>query len=154
MARTLEDLAALDFEALGELYRKAKFPGKVEGDCRGRMLATNPNSHMSGLWKALEGIAGESWFPWQGKSFEDGAGINRITPLQFKLFKFETREEPSLEDGKPALLLDYDQPGNPFIIKRVRDEVRQIAPGLLLGQMYVVTTEPRLTLYFGLELPG
>ncbi len=153
MARTLEELAALDFVELGGLYRKAKFPAKVEGDCRGRMLATNPRSHMAGFWKALEGIAGEPWFPWQGKSFEDGSGINRITPLQFRLFRFETRKEPSLEDGKPALLLDYDQPGNPFVIRRVRDEIREVSPGLLLGQMYVVTTQPRLTLYFGLETP-
>lgn len=65
MVRTLEDLAALDFEALGDLYRKAKLSPKVSGDCRGRMLATNPASHMAGLWKALESIAGESWFPWQ-----------------------------------------------------------------------------------------
>lgn len=154
MARTLEDLAALDFEELGDLYRKAKFPAKVDGDCEGRVLASNPEARLPGLWRAVRRLSDSPLFPWRGKSFEPGhRGINRVTPLEFRLFTFQTRREPSLEDGKPALVLDYDQPENHGLLSWVRDEVRQVAPGLLLGQMYVKMPEPRLTLYFGLEIP-
>lgn len=154
MARTLEDLAALDFEELGSLYRKAKLPGLVEGDCKGRVLASNPEARLPGLWRAVRRFSETPLFPWRGKSFEPGhRGINRVTPLEFRLFTFQTRVEKSLFGNFQALVLDYDQPENLGLLSWVRDEVREVAPGLLLGQMYVVTTEPRLTLYFGLETP-
>jgi hypothetical protein len=37
-------------------------------------------------------------------------------------------------DGLDALQLDYDNPGNPFFVRWIKDEVREVAPGLGLGQ--------------------
>lgn len=56
-----------------------------------------------------------------------------------------------LVEGCPAFQLNYDNADNPFFIRAIKDEVRQVAPGLFLGQAYVVLFgRPRLALYFAL----
>jgi hypothetical protein len=51
--------------------------------------------------------------------------------------------------------LDYDHPENPWLIRAIKDEIREVRPGLYLGQAYFqLRTGPRLVLYFALALPG
>ena len=109
-------------------------------------------------------------FPWRGKSFWSGSrdargdGINRVfgregsggTPASARRwFRFETFIGPSRADGGVAFQLDYDNSDNPFFIRAIKDEVRQVAPGLFLGQAYLMLLgKPRLVLYFALAKPG
>ena len=59
---------------------------------------------------------------------------------------------PSRGGAFEAVQLDYDHPGNPFFIRLIKDEVRQLRPGLFLGQAYLDRKNaPRLVLYFALE---
>lgn len=82
---------------------------------------------------------GECWFPWEGKSFQsrgkdEGSGINRVRlGGRHRLFPFRTHFGPSVIDGQPALVLDYDDPDNPGVIRAIHDEVREVAPGLYFG---------------------
>ena len=111
---------------------------------------------MRGLIRAF---ASSQRFPWRGKSFAHqddarGGGMNRVVLDRFKLYRFETFVAPSRAGGFDAVQLDYDLPENPFFIRAIKDEVRQLRPGLFLGQAYLQTSkaaEPRLVLYFGLE---
>ena len=58
---------------------------------------------------------------------------------------------PSRAGAFDAVQLDYDNPGNPGFIRAIKDEVRVVAPGLFLGQAYLMWRgQPRLVLYFGL----
>jgi len=50
--------------------------------------------------------------------------------------------------------LDYDNADNPRPVRAIRDELRQVGPGLYLGLAYVMWRKrPRLVLYFGLARP-
>ncbi len=156
--RRLDELLALDVPTLGRLYAGASVPRlpELSGDLRGRMLA----------WRALSGpvaatvraIASTSRFPWRGKSFHHdsdaaGGGDNRVVVDSFHLFKFDTFVGPSRAGAFDAVQLDYDKPSNPFFIRAIKDEVRQLRAGLWLGQAWlqVGKREPSLVLYFGLE---
>ena len=155
---TLDSLLELPAAALGSLYASAPAPrlADVSGDLRGRMLAWS--ALPSPLATAVRALAGSDRFPWRGKSFaprdaDSGDGVNRLVSDRLRLFTFGTSIGPSRADGAPALQLDYDHPGNPFFIRRIQDEMRQLAPGLYLGQAYLVAGRPRLWLYFGLARP-
>lgn len=158
--RSLDELASLDTATLREHYRRADVPSltALDGDLRGRMLAVQGAGR---FWFALlRAFAGWRHFPWRGKSFAlrslatRGDGINRVfgdvAPRRW--FRFETFIGPSRADGGQAFQLDYDNRDNPFFIRAIKDEVRQVAPGLFLGQAYVVWFgKPRLVLYFALS---
>ena len=158
--QSLDELAALRAPRLLQLYRAAEVPAvpALDGDLRGRMLAVTGAGR---LWFALlRSFAAWRHFPWRGKSFASrtigtrGDGINRVfgdrAPRRW--FRFETFIGPSRADGGPAFQLDYDNPDNPFFIRAIKDEVRQVAPGLYLGQAYLMLFgKPRFALYFALQ---
>jgi hypothetical protein len=156
--QTLDDLAALSADELLEVYRAATTPvlAEVEGDLVGRMLALNGTGHGL-LARALRAFAAWRHFPWRGKSFASGTatgeGINRVfsDARPRKWYRFATFIGPSRAGAFAALQLNYDRPENPFFIRAIKDEVRQVRPGLFLGQAYLVTRRrTRLVLYFGL----
>ena len=154
----LDELLALDTDTLARLYAQARVPKlpDLSGDLRGRMLA----------WPAVKGLpatvlrwlASAERFPWRGKTFshqsaEAGGGDNRVVVDRLHLFKFDTFIGPSRAGAFDAVQLDYDKPSNPFFIRAIKDEVRELRPGLWLGQAYLVAgkSAPRLVLYFALE---
>jgi hypothetical protein len=154
----LDELLALDTDTLAKLYAQAKVPRlpDLSGDLRGRMLA----------WSAVTGVpatilrtlASSKSFPWRGKTFahsseQVGGGDNRVVSDRLHLFKFGTFVGPSRAGDFEAVQLDYDKPSNPFFIRAIKDEVRELRSGLWLGQAYLVAgkSAPRLVLYFALE---
>jgi len=159
--RTLDDLAALRPDALARLYRAAVTPAvpALDGDLVGRMLAVPVLPRW--MFGALRRFAAWTRFPWRGKSFRArdaarGDGINRVfgdvRPRRW--FRFETSLGPSRAGAFDAFQLDYDNPDNPGLIRAIKDEVREVAPGLYLGLAYVMWRQrPRLVLYFGLARP-
>jgi hypothetical protein len=139
---TLESLARMSFDELGALYRKGRVPASLkalEGAPRGRMLALVGALGRGAPHAVLRTVARSRAFPWLGKTFraresERGEGINRVRLLGTReWFPFSTRIDPSAIDGAPCVLLDYDREENPFFIRRIRDELREVAPGLFLG---------------------
>jgi hypothetical protein len=156
--RSLDELAALRPGALAELYRSAVTPAvpDLNGDLVGRMLAVP--ALPGWMFGPLRRFAAWTLFPWRGKSFtsRDGArgdGINRVfgdrKPRRW--FRFETHVGPSRAGAFDAFHLDYDNPDNPGPIRAIKDELREVAPGLYLGLAYLMwRKQPRLVLYFGL----
>src|SRR6185503_157387 len=130
--------------------------GDVSGDLRGRMLAV-PRLEGGALADAARAFARWDGFPWRGKSFRPfdaarGEGINRVIRDRWRLYPFETFIGRSRAGEFDALQLDYDLPANPFFIRAIRDEIRELAPGLYLGQAHVrIRGSYQLWLYFGLE---
>lgn len=139
---SLDRLAALPSQALGELYSHGGVPDdltELDGRPKGRMLAVR-GADRGPLGVVLRALARHPRFPWDGKSFfpdteDEGRGVNRIDLLvrRFEWFPFLTRVEPSVVDGAPCVYLDYASPGNPWFIAKIRDEIREVAPGLYLG---------------------
>jgi hypothetical protein len=153
--RTLEELLDLPADRLRALYEGARVPplADLEGDLRGRMLAVPSLPGVAA--KVTATLARSDLFPWRGKSFqgqgEQGEGVNRVIADRLRVFRFTTTIGKSRAGDFDAVQLDYDRPGNPFFIRAIKDEVRELRPGLYLGQAYVVAGgKETLGLYFGL----
>jgi hypothetical protein len=154
----LDSLLDRSCPELRQMYESARVPriGDVAGDLRGRMLAWPLLESRPGIAGALRSFAGSRAFPWRGKSFSPrsevaGEGINRVVRDRFRLFRFETFIAPSRAGDFDALQLDYDLPGNPPVIRSIKDEIRELAPGLWLGQAWLKTSRrEHLWLYFAL----
>jgi hypothetical protein len=157
---SLDALAAMRAEELGRLYARGAVPASLaalDGHPRGRMLAVR-GLDAGAFGDALRRFAGAAAFPWGGKSFTSreaaaGAGVNRVhLGGRHQLFPFLTRLGPSEVDGKPAVILDYDLPDNPGLIRAIHDEVREVSPGLYLGPaMFKTASGPKLVLWFALD---
>ena len=152
----LDALLALDADTLGAMYASARVPrlADVRGDLRGRMLATTVLGGRSA--RAIRALASSDAFPWRGKTFtpgesDRGAGINRVVRDRWHLYRFETFIGRSRAGDFDALQLDYDNEDNPFFIRPIKDEMRELSPDLWLGQAYVqLPRAAHLVLYFGL----
>jgi hypothetical protein len=159
---TLDTLAERTGEELDALYRAATVPTTMhsaDGQLVGRMLAVR--GIPPALRAPLKRWAASPSFVWEGKTFQAdsdarGTGHNRVyVPGVFghqNLFPFATSFEPSSVDGKPALILDYDLDVNPGYIRRIHDEIREVAPGLFLGPaMWKGRKAKALVLWFALD---
>lgn len=162
---SIADLDALldrNCQELQRMYEGARVPliGDVAGDLHGRMLAWPSLEARPGVAGAIRAFAGARSFPWRGKSFFPksalgGDGINRVFADRLRLFRFETFIAPSRAGAFDALQLDYDLSGNPPVIRSIKDEIRELEPGLWLGQAWLKTKKREiLWLYFALARAG
>ncbi|MCE9621321.1 MAG: hypothetical protein K8R99_03130 [Actinomycetia bacterium] len=73
---------------------------------------------------------------WKGKQFaDDGSSLrNLISPFGIKAIKAAVYIGPSRIDDRPCVVLDYSQTS--FVARPIRDEIREIAPGLYLGMVF------------------
>ena len=152
----VDELLDLSPAELRVLYENATVPrlDTIRGDLRGRMLAVVMMKRAAPLFRFF---ARGKHFPWRGKSFhaqsmDFGEGVNRVFSDRLRLFRFRTFIDRSRAGDFDAVHLDYDRESNPWIIRRVKDEIRMLRPGLYLGQAYFVTKrKSRLVLWFGLQ---
>jgi hypothetical protein len=86
---------------------------------------------------------------WQGKVFDGPSHSlrNLISPFGFKAITADVYVDASLLDGRPCIVLDYSKTSR--VAGWVRDEIREIAPGLYVGLVYAGTR--RLPIRFSLE---
>ena len=154
---TLDDLAALDPDELMDLYRTARTPSleELDGKMVGRMLAV-PRAQEPHVKSVLEKFARSRVFPWQGKTFQHetsnhGHGVNRLLGERVTWFRFHTFVGPSHAGDFDAVHLDYSHDGNPPVVRNVKDEVREVAPGLYLGLAYLTMKDgEHLGCFFGI----
>jgi len=158
---TLDDLSALSFEDLDALYRAGSVPADLavlDNRPKGRMLAVRgvDKTPLAGLLRIAAKLP---VFPWDGKTLtsddpQSGMGINRIQlGVSMDWFAFKTRVETSVVDGEDTIVLDYEQPGNPWFIRKIHDELRQVSPGMFLGPAMWKRSEsdPVNVLWFALD---
>lgn len=132
VVQTLEDLGNLSSGQLDGLYRSGVVGPVPTGRVRG--LALYPDARFGRAKSRAARVA------WQGKVFdpESGTATNRFFGL--KVIKGNVYQGQSWLDGGPALILDYQ--GTSKVYGDYRDEIRQVAPGVYLGQMYDRTVSP------------
>ncbi|WP_437630185.1 hypothetical protein [Sorangium sp. So ce854] len=154
-AYTADGLLKLGSDELLRLYRGASAPRlrDISGDTIGKLLmgcgVTPPlDRWLSDLLRETNG--------WNGKTFRQrddrrGDGFNRMFEETRHMFPFNTYIGRSRAGDFDALQLDYDVPENPSHIRAVKDEIRELSPGLYLGQAYVrILGRSRLACYFSL----
>jgi hypothetical protein len=74
------------------------------------------------------------WFIWKGKIFGTGELKNRLSPFGIPGIRATVSFDASWMDGKNAILIDYSKTS--FVAQKIRDEIREVAPGLYLGKVW------------------
>jgi hypothetical protein len=75
-------------------------------------------------------------FAWQGKVFDAKNGVlrNKILPLGLNAIIAKVYKADSWLDGKECIVLDYSDTS--LVAHWIRDEIREISPGVYLGKVY------------------
>jgi hypothetical protein len=132
--QNLEDLMSLGQSSLDAMYASTQ-PGPVpDGDSEGRAIMF-PGT----ILEAPASLAAA--LIWQGKVFDvtpgstQGTLINKV--FGFRAINADVFVGPSWFDGKPAIIIDYKDTS--LLVPFVRDEIREVAPGIYLGRVYIRT---------------
>jgi hypothetical protein len=133
---TLDQLGCMSREELEALYCQSPPAPVLDGYYPG--LSIGHHSKAIGL-------------AWKGKLFSacDCSLVNRWC-CGLKAIKARVYCGESWFDGKPSLIMDYRDTSH--VWHSVRDELREVAPGLYLGVMYKEgKCEPKFVRFFALE---
>jgi hypothetical protein len=71
---------------------------------------------------------------WHGKVFAPNRVLNRVTPFGFCTVPGRVYLDDSRLDGKLSFVIDYSKTS--FVARHVRDEIREVQPGLYLGKVW------------------
>ncbi|MDC8802387.1 hypothetical protein PRZ61_02825 [Halomonas pacifica] len=135
MSATVQAWLGLSRERLDDLYRQAD-PGPMpRGETRGTPIVTgSPFARAYARFARL--------FAWQGKVFdmfaEDGSAgvlVNKVTPFGLSFVVAKVYRGESWMDGKATIVIDYSSTS--FLFRAVRDEIREVAPGIYLGKVWL-----------------
>jgi hypothetical protein len=125
----------MEREELDEIYKNCEHAGAIpKGEMRGTAIVAG-----SSLSRTLAKIA--RMFAWQGKVFDifaaDGtAGVllNKVTFFSLTFIVAKVYRDKSWMDGEETIVIDYSTTS--FFCRKVRDEIREIEPGVYLGKVW------------------
>lgn len=143
--------------ALNDLFRAGAPPDPpLDGPYAGELVALDIAPGLTALFDRIT----SAWMPWRGKMFDAARGDNIFTrdslalahiywplyhgyvddgPETYRAFAFRTYVAPGRADpDRQVLKIDYDLEGNPrWSIRRVLDELVQVADGFYLGKAHL-----------------
>lgn len=148
---TTDDLLKMSKDELDALFSKSP-PGDIpEGETDGTAIIASGTIFS----KAISTIV--NCFAWQGKVFkrdkkdpQRATLRNKLTALGFEAIIAQIYKDNSLFDGKECIVLDYSDTST--VASWIRDEIRQVQPGLYLGKVYGHGDKPLI--HFALETPA
>jgi hypothetical protein len=124
---SLDQLAHMSWPQLRRLYSEADAGAIPQGYTVGKAIYC-PDEAFAGLHSRITGAL------WRGKVF-DNANCSLVNQWSgFRAIQARVAYGPSCLDGKPSIVMDYGETS--LVWADVRDEVREVAPGLYLGRMY------------------
>jgi hypothetical protein len=106
-------------------------PGDIpDGEATGTAIVTPGTTYSPYIAKFI------NLFAWQGKVFDAKNGVlrNKILPLGLNAIIAKVYKADSWLDGKECIVLDYSDTS--LVAHWIRDEIRQISPGVYLGKVY------------------
>jgi len=130
MAITVPDLLKMSQAQLDELFTNSP-PGAIpDGEAKGTAIIAPGTTYTDEIAEFI------NHFAWQGKNFDakKGALRNRILPFGINAIIAKVYKGPSWLDGKECIVLDYSETS--LLAHWIRDEIREVAPGLYLGKVY------------------
>ena len=121
-------------EQLDDIYKNSE-PGEVpKGNTRGTAIVAGS------LFSKMVAVFARA-FAWQGKVFDlftqdrqAGVLVNKITPFSLTFIVAKVYRDKSWLDGKDTIVIDYSKTS--FFAKVIRDEIREIEPGVYLGKVW------------------
>lgn len=129
-ATTARELVRTPGPKLEELFRRLPAGRIPVGDSTGTLLIA-PGSPVAPAAARLARL-----IAWQGKVFDPDTGTlhNKVGPLGMPAVTAAVYYGPSRLDTNQAIILDYS--GTSVVARRIRDEIREVAPGVFLGLAY------------------
>jgi hypothetical protein len=141
VAYTPESLARMSASELRAVFASSPAGAAPVGFAPGVALQ-NPGSRRTATTARAAGLV------WKGKEFRsDGTLVNHLI-AGAKALPADVYVAPSRFDGQPALVFDYVKSK---LWPRVRDEVREVSPGVYLGIMYKNGAELNPPMFFTLD---
>ena len=144
--RNALELLAMSADDLDDLYRDSSI-GEIP---RGKGVGTAvlvPSQKIGQLLAKLTALVA-----WQGKVIDDDGRhlVNLVTPLRLRAIRAGLYRADSWLDSNPCIVIDYSTTS--LCARWVRDEIREVGPGLFLGLVYL--RKRRLPVRFVLDFRG
>ena len=145
MAYTAPQLMAMSQQQLDDLFTGSPAGDIPNGQANGTAIIA-PGTAFSPEIAQLINV-----FCWQGKTFAAAHGTltNRILAFGLNAIVAQVYKTESWFDGKDCIVLDYSKTS--LLAEHIRDEIREIGPGMYLGVVYWDKTR---TINFALQFPS
>ena len=130
MPYDVQRLLKMSQAQLDELFTSSK-PGDIpDGEATGTAIVAPGTAYSPDIAKFI------NLFAWQGKVFDAKNGVlrNKILPLGLNAIIAKVYKADSWLDGKECIVLDYSDTS--LVAHWIRDEIREISPGVYLGKVY------------------
>jgi len=130
MAYDVAKLLSMSQADLDTLFTNSPVGNIPDGEAEGTAIVAPGTSFSSNIASFV------SHFAWQGKVFDGKKGVlkNKILPFGLNAILAKVYKGPSWLDGKECIVLDYSDTS--IVAQWIRDEIREIEPGLYLGKVY------------------
>lgn len=130
MAYDVAQLLKMSQNELDELFTKSASGEVPEGEGDGTAIVAPGTTYSADIANYI------NHFSWQGKVFDSKKGVlkNRLLPFGLNAIIAKVYKAPSWLDNKECIVLDYSETS--LLAQWIRDEIRQISPGLYLGKVY------------------
>jgi hypothetical protein len=131
-------------DELATLFRSSAAGEIPVGKMDGTVLVA-PGTEIAGPAKKFARL-----LVWQGKVFDPQKADlrNIILPFGIKAVRAKVYKDASWFDDKETIVLDYSKTS--FVARKIRDEIREISPGVYLG---LVFWGRKMILHFALTQP-
>lgn len=145
MPPTAAQLLTMSSQQLDQLFGSSPAGDIPNGEAEGTAIIASGTPFSKEIAEVI------SLFGWKGKTFDAAHGTlrNRILAFGVNAIVAEVYKGQSLFDGKECIVLDYSKTS--LVAEHIRDEIRQIGPGMYLGLVY---WDKAKTIHFALQFPG
>jgi hypothetical protein len=136
---------AMSDEQLDELFRNSPVGNIPNGEGEGTAIIKPGSSVSDDIARFVH------LFTWKGKVFDAAKGElrNKILPLGHKAIVAKVYKDKSWLDQKECIVLDYSKTS--LIAHWIRDEIREVSPGIYLGVVY---WGKKKLIHFALKFPA
>ena len=130
MAYDVDQLLTMSQEQLDALFTASPAGEIPDGEAEGTAIVAPGTTYSPTIARFI------SNFAWQGKVFDTEKGVlrNKILPLGLNAIIAKVYKGESWLDGKECIVLDYSDTS--LLAQWIRDEIREISPGVYLGKVY------------------
>ena len=130
MAYDVDRLLTMSQEQLDTLFTASPAGEIPNGEAEGTAIVAPGTTYSPTIARFI------SNFAWQGKVFDAEKGVlrNKILPLGLNAIIAKVYKADSWLDGKECIVLDYSDTS--LLAQWIRDEIREISPGVYLGKVY------------------
>jgi hypothetical protein len=142
MTYTSAQLLAMSAQQLDDLFGSSPAGNIPNGEAEGTAIIASGTVFSKEIADII------SLFGWKGKTFDAVHGTlrNRLLAFGIDAIVAEVYKGNSWFDNKECIVLDYSKTS--IVASHIRDEIRQIGPGIYLG---IVFWENKRTIYFALQ---